>query len=179
MKKILIIIALVFGLTMNAQTNKNVSKETKTTTTTVSDGEQDKKVVKTEQVTTHQNVEVKDAHSKKLNKDLKPTPTQVTQTTTVSGDGIPTQEIGRTTYYELNGRRYSFISDKTGYRVSSPTVKDYAVITRTTNDGTTYTYTVKGNNSKAYFDANGNFVVETYNTKTKTTTKEIYMKLKE
>ena len=34
MKKILIIIALVFGFSMNAQNNKNVSKETKTTTTT-------------------------------------------------------------------------------------------------------------------------------------------------
>src|SRR5690606_23134624 len=170
MKKILLITTLALGLMVNAQTQKQVTKETKTTTTTVNHGDEQKKVVKTEQVTTQQNLEFKDPNSKKLNKDLKQTPTQVTETTTVSGDNIPTR-IGQTTYYELNGKRYAFVTDKTGYRISSPDVKDYAVVTRTSSDGKTYTYTTRGGTSKAYFDTNGNFVVETYDTRSRTTTK--------
>lgn len=178
MKKILIIIALAFGLTTYAQNKTNVSKETKTTTTTVNHGDEEKKVVKTEQVTTQQSLELKDAQSKKLNKDLKPTPTKVTKTTTISGDGIATQ-TGHTTYYELNGRRFTFVSDKTGYRISSPDVREYAVVTRTASDGKTYTYTTKSGTSKAYFDADGNFVVETYDAKSKKTIKETYIKVKQ
>lgn len=177
MKNIITALVVLIGFTLTAQ-NTNVSKETKTTTTTVNHGDEQKKIIKTEQVATKQDIELKDANSKKLNKDIKPTPTQVTETTTISGDGIPTQ-TGQTTYYEYNGRRFTFVTDKTGYRISSPDVKDYAVVTRTTPDGKTFTYTVKGNNSKAYFDANGNFVVETNDPKTKTITKETYIKVKQ
>ena len=177
MKKIVTLMLLLFGFTLTAQ-NTNTSKETKTTTTTVDHGTEQKKVVKTEQVETKQDIELKDANSKKLNKDVQPTPTQVTKTTTISGDGIPTQ-TGQTTYYELNGRRFTFVTDKTGYRISSPDNRDYAVVKRTTSDGKTYTYTTKSGDSKAYFDDNGNFVVETHDAKKKTTTKEVYVRVKQ
>ena len=164
MKKIAVIIAIVMGFTLNAQNNKNVSTETKTTTTTVNHGDEQKKVVKTEQVSTKQNLEFKDPNSKKLNKDLKSTPTQVTKTTTISGDGVPTQ-IGQISYYEHGGRRYTFISEKSGYRISSP--------------NGTYTYKTNTTISKSYFDTNGNFVVETHDPKNNTITKETYIKVKQ
>lgn len=176
MKKIAVIIAIVMGFTLNAQNNKNVSTETKTTTTTVNHGDEQKKVVKTEQVSTKQNLEFKDPNSKKLNKDLKSTPTQVTKTTTISGDGVPTQ-IGQISYYEHGGRRYTFISEKSGYRISSPDGKDNAVIVKTA-DGT-YTYKTNTTISKSYFDTNGNFVVETHDPKNNTITKETYIKVKQ
>lgn len=177
MKNIITALVLLFGFALTAQ-NTNVSKETKTTTTTVDHGNEQKKVIKTEQVSTQQNLELKDAESKKLNKDLKPTPTKVTETTTISGDGIPTQ-TEQTTHYELNGRRFTFVSDKTGYRISSPDDRDYAVVTRAAANRKAYTYTTKSGDSKAYFDDKGNFVVETYDVKKKTTTKETYIKVKQ
>ena len=117
MKNIAMIIMLSLGLTASAQVNKNVTKETKTTTFTVDDGDAKKKVVKTERTDATQNIELKDANSKKLNKDVKPTPVQVNSTTTISGDGIPAQQVERTSYYQMNGQKYRFVTDKTGYRI--------------------------------------------------------------
>lgn len=93
---------LAFSITLSAQ-NKNVQKETKTTTVTVDNGTREQKVVKTESVEAQQEIKLKNAKSKKLNKEVKETPVLVKSSTTISGDGIPTQEIDRSSYYEMNG----------------------------------------------------------------------------
>lgn len=173
MKTIAAIIFLSLGVTLNAQVNKNVTEETKTTTTTVNNGSNPKKVTKTEKTTTQQNVELKDAESKKLNKDVKPTPTQVTSTTVVSGDGVPTQ-VNSTSYYTMNNTRYQFVSDPLGYRISTPDNSNYAVIRKAANNS--YIYRAKDMTSVGYFDANGNFVIETYDEKTDRITVETYTK---
>lgn len=177
MKNIATIIMLALGLTLNAQVNQNVTKETTTTKVTVNDGSNPKTLVKTENKEAMQNIELKDADSKRLNKDIKQTPVEVRATTTVSGDGIPLQQTDRLTYYEMGGRKYTFVSDNTGYRIASPDNKDYGLLRKTSNNN--YIYRTKERTSIGYFDANGNFVVETYDDKTDGITVETYTRMKQ
>lgn len=164
MKNIAIAVMLALGLTATAQVNKNVTKETKTTTTTVNDGTQQKKLVKSETRSAQQQLELKDAESKKLNKDIAPTPVQVTQSTTISGDGIPTQEIDRSSYYVMNGQRFQLSVDRSGYRVSTDSNPNYGMLRRTSNNN--YIYRSGNTTSYAYFNQDGNLVVESYDDKT-------------
>ena len=175
MKNIVTILMLSLGVILNAQVNKNVTEETKTTKVTVNDGSNAKTLVKTEKREATQNIELKDADSKKLNKDIKQTPVEVKATTTVSGDGIQPQ-TDRLTYYEMNGRKYAFVSDKAGYRIASPDDKDFGLLRKTSNNN--YIYRTKDRTSMGYFDANGNFVVETYDDKTDGITIETYSRIK-
>lgn len=172
MKNIAVMIMLALGLTLNAQVNKNVTEESKTTTVTVDNGTgKPKKVVKTENTNATQNIELQDAESNKLNKDMKRTPVQVNTSTTVSGDGIPT-------YYETNGQRYIFVPDKNGYKISSSTdVNDYGVMRKTSNGQ--YIYRSGDRTSIGYIDANGNFVVETYDDKTDGITVQTFTRVRQ
>jgi len=168
MKNIAIALMLSLGLYANAQV-KNVTKESTTTTVTVDNGTgKPKKVVKTENTEATQNIELKDADSKKLNKDIMVSPAQVTSSTTVTGDGIPT-------YYESNGTRYTFTTDRSGYRISTPQVKDHGVVRKMSNGQ--YIYRTKDGVSIGHFDTNGNFVLETYDDKTDTVATETYTKV--
>jgi len=173
MKNIAIFTMLALGFSLNAQVNQNVTKESKTTKVTVTDGKTPKTLTKTETRNAQQNIELKDADSKKLNKDVQPTPVQVNSTTTVSGDGVPTQ-INQTSFYTMNGERYQFVTDANGYKIASPGNVNYGVLRKTSNNN--YIYTTGTRTSTGYFDANGNFVVETYDKGTDGVTVETYTK---
>lgn len=164
MKNLAIAAMLALGLTASAQVNKNVTKETKTTTTTVNNGTEQKRLVKNETRTAQQELEFRDAESKKLNKDLTPTPVQVTQSTTISGDGIATQEIDRSSYYTMNGQRFQLSVDRNGYRISTDNNPNYGMLRRTSNNN--YIYRSGNSTSYGYFNKDGNLVVETYDDKT-------------
>ncbi len=167
MRNIAIALLLALGFTANAQ-NKNMTEEVTTTTVTVNDGTgKPKKVTRTETVTSNQNIELKDADSKKLNKDATYSNEKVSESTVIQGDGIPT-------YYNLNGERYIFVTDKTGYKVASPTNKNYAVVRKTANGQ--YIYRTKDSTSIGYFNDNGDFVVETYDDNTDGMTVQTFMK---
>lgn len=176
MKRVLTIIMLVAGLSLYAQ-NKNVTKETKTTKVTVNDGTEPKTLVKTEKMEAVQDIELKDANSKKLNKDIKPTPVMVKETTTISGDYIPPQQLGQTVRYQMDGKDYIFLTDKTGYQIQAPNNKNYALLRRTSNNN--YIYRTDDKISISYFDTNGNLVVETYDDGTDTVTKEVYTRVQQ
>jgi hypothetical protein len=173
MKTIVTIIMLSLGVTLSAQVNQNVTKETKTTKVTVSDGKDPKTVTKTETRNAKQDIELKDADSKKLNKDIQPSPVQVTATTSVSGDGMPTQ-INQTSFYTMNGERYQFVTDANGYKIASPSNVNYGMLRKTSNNN--YIYTTGTTTSTGYFDGKGNFVVETYDKGTDGVTVETYTK---
>jgi hypothetical protein len=173
MKNIAAIIFLSLGVTLNAQVNKNVTEETKTTTVTVNNGSTPKTVTKTEKTSAQQNIELKDAESKKLNKDVKATPTMVTSTTTVSGTNVPTQ-VSSSSYYTMDNTKYQFVTDASGYRISTPDNTNYAIIRKAANNN--YIYKTKERTSIGYFDANGNFVVESYDEKTDGITIQTYTK---
>lgn len=177
MKNIVLALALALGLSVNAQVNKNVTKETTTTRTTVNKGNQGVKSSEVNQTrTAQQELDFKDAESNKLNKDLKPTPVAVTTSTTISGDGIPTQEIDRSSYYTLNGQRYQFVTDKTGYRVISGDNQNFGTMRRTSNNN--YIYRSGTTTSIGYFDKDGNFVVESYDDKTDGVTVQTYSRVR-
>ncbi len=159
MKKTALIILFGLSVGMYAQVDKNVTEETKTTTTTIDNGTEKKKIVKTEKTGRVQDIEFKNANSNELNKDIKETPVKVTKSETISGDGIPTQ-IGTTTYYTMNGNNYTFVKDKRGYKISTSKNLNHGVLRKTSNNN--YIYKTENKTSFGYFDADGNFVVETY-----------------
>jgi hypothetical protein len=176
MKNIVLALALAIGLSVNAQVNKNVTKETTTKRTTVNNGREVKSSEVNQTRTAQQELDFKDAESNKLNKDLTPTPVAVTTSTTISGDGIPTQEIDRSSYYTLNGQRYQFVTDKTGYRVISGDNQNFGSMRRTSNNN--YIYRSGASTSIGYFDKDGNFVVETYDDKTDGVTVQTYSRVR-
>jgi hypothetical protein len=167
MRNIAIAMMLTLGVTLNAQVNQNVTKVSKTTTTTVNDGTAPKKLVKTENREARQNIELKDAESNQLNKEIQATPVEVTSSTSVSADPGFNQKIGQITNYQYNGRDYAFVTDKTGYRIASPDNKDYGLLRRTSNNN--YIYKTKDRTSIGYF-------VETYDDKSDGVTVETYTK---
>ena len=176
--KTIILGMAAFLLTLNIQAqNKNVKSEVKTTVTTVKDSEGEKKLVKTQEVKEVQNIELQDADSKELNKEMKQTPVQVTATTEVTANGVTrVLDVDRSAYYNLNGSKYKVAVDKSGYTMFTPTGKKSAILRRTSNNN--YIYKNKNKTSFGYFDANGNLVLETYNDKTDKVTVTTYVIVK-
>lgn len=167
------IFAFLFSINGQAQ-NKNVKTEVKTKITTIKDSEGEKKIVKTEEIKEIQNVELKDADSKVLNKDTKETPIEVTATTKITADGVTKLlDVDRSAYYELDGVKYQVSNDKSGYSVFSPDGKKSAILRKTSNNN--YIYKSKNKTSFGYFDANGNLVLESYDETTDTITVTTYI----
>ena len=111
-------LALLATMGMQAQ-NKNVTDIQKTTVTTVKDSDGEKKILKTQDVQEVQDIELQDADSKALNKDMKQTPVQVTSRTTVTNpDGSTrTVDVDRSAYYDYNGKNYQLRLDPSGYAI--------------------------------------------------------------
>ncbi|MFV5695797.1 hypothetical protein ACM55G_10215 [Flavobacterium sp. LB3P122] len=168
--------AFLLSLTVQAQ-NQNVKSEVKTTVTKVKDSEGEKQLIKTQEVKEVQNIELKDANSNVLNKEVKESPIQVTATTAITTDGITKIiDIDRSAYYNLNGKKYQFTTDNSGYTMYLPNSKKAAILRRTSNNN--YIYKSKNKTSYGYFDANGNLVLESYDDKTDKVTTETYIILK-
>jgi len=168
--------AFLFALNIQAQ-NKNVKSEVKTTVTTIKDSDGKKEIIKTQDVKEVQNIELKDADSNVLNKEVKETPVAVTATTAVSANGMTKViDVDRSSYYVLNGKKYQVSNDKGGYKMVYPDGKNTAILRRTSNNN--YIYKTKTNTSFGYFDADGNLVLETYDEKTDKITITTYTNVK-
>ena len=175
MKTFIIGIAATLVCFSTSAQNRNVTDVSKTTTTTIKDSEGEKQLIKTQNTKEVQNVELQDANSPALNKDVKPSPVHVTSTTQVTmPDGTTrTVDVDRSAYYSLGGDRYKVSMDNAGYSLNeSTTGKRTAVLRRTSNNN--YIYRSKDKTSFGYFDANGNLVLETYDDKTDKVTVETY-----
>ncbi|CAM3554816.1 hypothetical protein FSS13T_07600 [Flavobacterium saliperosum S13] len=158
------LLAIVFSANSFAQ-NTNVQQEVKTTTTTIKDSDGEKKIVKKEKIREVQDIELKDAESKKINKEMEETPVKVTATTEVTVDGVTrTVDVDRSAYYlGPNGTKYQVAIDKSGYSVMLPNTKKPALLRKTSNDN--YIYVNRGKVSVGHFDKDGNLVLETYDEK--------------
>jgi len=168
--------AFLFALNVQAQ-NANVKSEVKTTVTTIKDSDGKKEIIKTQDVKEVQNIELKDADSNVLNKEVKETPVNVTATTAVSANGMTrVTEVDRSSYYVLNGKKYQVSNDKGGYKMIYPDGKNTAILRRTSNNN--YIYKTKTNTSFGYFNADGNLVLETYDEKTDKITVTTYTNVK-
>lgn len=177
MKKIFLSTILLFGLNAMAQ-NKNVTNVTKTTVTTVKDSDGEKQQIKKENVQEVQNIELQNAESKELNKDLKQTPVEVTSTTQITNpDGTTrTVDVDRSSYYEANGVKYDVKLDAQGYTVNAPSMKKPALLRKTSTNS--YIYRGKDQTSIGYFDTNGNLVLETYDDKSDKVTVQTFARVK-
>jgi glucan-binding YG repeat protein len=155
--------------------NKNVKEETKTTTTTIKDSKGESKIVKTEEIKEVQEIEFENANSKKLNKDMKPTPVIVTTTNEVKVDGETKYiDVDHSSYYDLDGTKYEIKSDNKGYILLNRNKKTANGILRKTSNNN-YLFRSKNKVSVGYFDENGNLVLETYDPKTDSMIKEKYV----
>lgn len=166
-------LAFLFSINSQAQ-NKNVTDVTKTTVTTVKDSDGEKKVIKQQEVQEVQNIELQNAESKALNKDMKETPVQVTSKTTVTNpDGTTrTVDIDRSSYYTSDGKRYQLALDPSGYVITSPENKRIGILRSTSTNS--YIYRGKNSTSIGYFDTNGNLILETYDDKSDKVTIQTY-----
>ncbi|CAM4054344.1 hypothetical protein FLSI110296_11310 [Flavobacterium sinopsychrotolerans] len=170
-------IAFLFTLNIQAQ-NKNVKSEVKTTVTTIKDSKGEKKLIKTQEIKEIQNIELKDADSNALNKEMKDTPVQVTAITAVTANGVTNiVDVDRSAYYNLNGQKYQVSLAETGYNMYLPNKEKAAVLRKTSNNN--YIYKAKNKTSFGYFDANGNLVLESYDDKTDKVIVETFIMVKE
>lgn len=178
MKTIILgITALLLAFNIQAQ-NENVKSEVKTTITTIKDSDGKKEIIKTQDVKEVQNIELKDADSNALNKEVKETPVNVTAVTRVSENGITkVVDIDRSAYYTSNGKKYQISNDKGGYTVFYPNGKKSAILRKTSNNN--YIYRTNTDTSFGYFDADGNLKLETYDPKTDQITITTYTIIKQ
>jgi hypothetical protein len=162
MKKIITVaFALLLSANFYAQ-NKNVTDVTKKTTTTVKDSDGTKQVVKEQNITAKQNIELENADSKALNKDVKNTPVELVSTTTVTNpDGTTrTVAVDRSSLYQFDGTNYLLSLDPSGYVVTDKDNQQIGLLRATT----TNSYIFRGKNSLSigYFDVDGNLILDTY-----------------
>ena len=177
MKTSLLSIALVFAaFGMQAQ-NTNVTETSKTTVRTVKDSDGERKQVKQQNTAEVQNIELKDADGKSLNKEMKETPVQVTSVTQITNpDGTTrTVDIDRSAVYtSTSGKQYKVTLDAMGYSVTSDELKKPALLRKTSTNS--YIYRTKDKTSIGYFDTDGNIILETYDDSSDKVTVEKFMK---
>ena len=166
------ILAILVSTGMVAQ-NKNVTKTSKTTVTTIKDSDGEKQLIRTQNTDQQQNIEFKDADSNALNKDQAATPVEVTSTTTVTLPDGTTRivDVDRSAYYTLGDNQYKVYVDSKGYTMLNDN-KKAGVLRNLSNNS--YIYKTADRTSVGYFDQDGNLVLQTYNDKTDEITTEIF-----
>lgn len=173
MKTIILgMVAFLFSINSQAQI-KNVKSEVKTTVTTVKNSDGQQKSIKTQEVKEVQKIELKNAESNALNKEIKATPVEVTAITSVTTNGVTNiVDVDRSAYYDFNGVKYQVKLAETGYNLYLPNEEKAAVLRKTSNNN--FIYSSNSKTSYGYFDGNGNLVLESYDAKTDTITIETF-----
>lgn len=165
-------LAVLVSTGMLAQ-NKNVTKTSKTTVTTIKDSDGEKKLTRTQNTNQQQDIEFQDADSNVLNKDVKATPVQVTSTTEVTlPDGSTrTVDVDRSAYYTMGENQYKVYVDNKGYSMAGKDNKPAAILRNLSNNS--YIYKTENKMAVGYFDEDGNLVLQTYDDKTDSIVTEI------
>ncbi len=171
---ILGMLAVIFTLNIQAQ-NKNLQTEVKTTVTTIKDSDGEKKLVKSEVTKEVQKVEVEAERPGTKNIPIANTPVEVTNTTTVNHNGVAkVVDVEHSTYYMLDGMKYQLKPEEGGsYTMYTPQNKPHGIMRRTSNNN--YIFYNKNKFSVGYFDAEGNFILDTYNNKSDKITTEKFL----
>lgn len=163
--------ALLLSVGMQAQ-NTNVTDVTKKTVTTVKDSDGEKKVVKEQHIKAKQTIQLENADSKTLNKDMKASPVEMISTTTVTNPDGTTRTVAmdRSAAYQYDGKNYMLSLDPSGYVVTDVNNENIGILRSTTSNS--YIFRGKNSISVGYFDINGNLVLDTYDdTSDKVTTR--------
>ncbi|NHN24646.1 hypothetical protein FIA58_003065 [Flavobacterium jejuense] len=167
-------IFLLATLQITAQ-NKNVQKETETTTTTIKDSKGKKKIVKTVETKETQDVELAMSEQKGKNIPIKEeSKVDVTKTTKVKIDGeTKYYDVDLSAYYNSNGNKYQIIQKGNGYSMINPSDAEAGILRKTSNNN--YIYRSNDKVSFGYFDNEGNLILETYDYEKDKITMEKYM----
>ena len=163
MKKILLIVSLAAFTAGFAQENKNEKTETVVTKTAVKTDKGTKVATKAVTQSQQQVIALDDSDQNETNQSVVMKP----------------MEVNTSVSYGYDGNRYQFMNqkDEKGYRLM--TVKDnasqeeYAIIKPTSQNGY-YIMSQNGSSSFGYFNAEGNFVVERYDSKTNSIVSDVY-----
>lgn len=168
--------AVLLSAGMQAQ-NTNVTDVTKKTITTVKDSDGTKQVVKEQNIRAKQNIELENADSKALNKNLKDSPVEMVSTTTVTNPDGTTRTVAmdRSAAYQYNGVNYMLALDPSGYVVTDVNNVQIGLLRATTNNS----FIFKGKNSISigYFDVDGNLVLDTYDDASDKVTTRTFIKM--
>ncbi|HRZ33202.1 MAG TPA: hypothetical protein P5188_12905 [Flavobacterium sp.] len=177
--KLVAIIVLIMTFSFGYSQNKNIKEETKTTITTVDNGQGEKQTIKNENIKEVQLLEHQAPTSNTINVEQKDSPIIATKTTEIiNPDGtIRTVDIDRSSYYLLDGVKYKVSSEPNGYSILNETNVATGNIYKTSTNS--YIYSSKNKTSIGFFDSNGNLVLETYNPKTNKVTFETYILVKQ
>ncbi|CAM4056877.1 hypothetical protein FLAN108750_07975 [Flavobacterium antarcticum] len=169
-------LALLLGVGLQAQ-NTNVTNVTKKTVTTVKDSDGVKKTVKEQNIQAKQKIELENADSKTLNKNLKDSPVEMISTTTVTNpDGTTrTVAIDRSSAYQFNGNNYMLSLDPSGYIVTDVDNNKIGILRATTTNS--YIFRGEKSISIGYFDVDGNMVLETYDDDSDTVTTRTFVRM--
>lgn len=165
MKTIVTTIALLLALQIQAQ-NKNVQTEVKTTVTTIKDSKGEQKIVKSEVTKEEQKIGVETERESPNTKNIPMAnnPVEVTTATAINTGGkTHVIDVHHSTYFMNNGKRYELESDEGGYTMKMPEGRYNAILRKTSNNN--YIYYNKNKFALGYFDQEGNFILETYNSK--------------
>lgn len=154
--------AVLISAGLQAQ-NTNVTNVTKKTVTTVKDSDGTKQIVKEQNIQAKQNIELENANSKALNKNLKDSPVEMVSTTTVTNpDGTTrTVEVDRSSAYQFEGNNFMLSLDPSGYVITDAKNEKIGILRATSTNS--YIFRGKNTTSVGYFDMDGNLVLETYN----------------
>ena len=162
MKNLITIAFLTLTTIVLQAQNKNVIKETEIKTTTVKDSKGEKKIVTTSEKKEVQNIELEEAKSNTLNIPMKESPVMVTKTTELSVDGSTKYiDIDRSAYYIYNEQKYQIKQDRSGYLLTNNETNKNSYLRKTSNNN--YIFVNEGKVSSAYFDNQGNLIIDTYN----------------
>ena len=153
--------AMLLATGLQAQ-NTNVTDVTKKTVTTVKDSDGTKKVVKEQNIKAKQTIQLENADSKALNKDMKASPVELESTTTVTNPDGTTRTVAtdRSAAYQFDGKNYMLSLDPSGYVVTDVDNAQIGILRATTSNS--YIFRGKNSISVGYFDINGNLVLDTY-----------------
>ena len=167
----------LFSVGLKAQ-NTNIKDETKTTTTTITNSDGEKKYVKKENTREVQDIELQNPKPNTVNVEMKSSPVEVTSSTKITNpDGSTrTVSIDRSGNYELRGYKFNLALDANGYRILSKDMKISGLLRKTSTN--TFIYRNGKRNAIGYFDVSGNLVLENYNPKSDSVTYEVYRAIK-
>jgi hypothetical protein len=167
---------LIATATLQAQ-NKNVTKTTETTVTTIKDSEGVKKLVKEEATAEVQSIKLGEAKAGTKNIDIEASPTEVLKTTQITNaDGTTrTVDVDMSGYYlGENGQKYRMDLDPQGYTLYIDKKGKPNLLRKTSIN--TFFYRNGSETAMSYFDQDGNLVVESYDYKTDIVTTKKYKK---
>lgn len=180
MRNVTMLILFVFAITMQAQENpKSVKVEETTKTIKVKNNKGTtenklKTIVKEES-----EVKMNPADKEKVNQERVETPSTVTETNVIDNDTDDTYDfVTKKTYYRHNDLEYTFSPEEKGFQVATKADSKNVGKAIQSSRPNYYFYDADNDRGFGYFDKDGNFTVEYYDSSTNEIKMEKYSIIK-